>query len=62
MTNLRKSDKPVFAFQNIPGLFVITRSIHVSFVSRGNSKHFLPPVNGGKNLNLELTFKTKSHM
>ena len=28
----------------------------------GNSKHFLPPVNGGKKLNLELSFKTKPHM
>ena len=27
-----------------------------------NSKHFLPPVNGGKKLNLELIFKTQSHM
>ena len=28
----------------------------------GNSKHFLPPINGGKNLNLELSFETQSHM
>ena len=29
---------------------------------KGNSKHFLPPVNSGKKLNLEVSFKTKSHM
>ena len=28
----------------------------------GNSKHFLPPVNCGKKLNLELSFETQSHM
>ena len=30
--------------------------------SRGNSKHFLPPVNGGKRLSFELSFETQSHM
>ena len=29
---------------------------------RGNSRHFLPLVNGGKKLNLELSFETQSHM
>ena len=27
-------------------------------LGRGNSKHFLPLVNGGKKLNLELSFET----
>ena len=31
-------------------------------INRGNSKHFLPPINGGTKLNLELSFNTKSHM
>ena len=30
--------------------------------ARGNSKHFLLPVNGGKKLNLELSLETQSHM
>lgn len=30
--------------------------------TRGNSKYFLPPVNNGKMLNLELRFETQSHM
>ena len=29
---------------------------------RGNSRHFLPLVNGGKKINLELSFETQSHM
>ena len=29
---------------------------------RGSSRHFLPLVNGGKKLNLELSFETQSHM
>ena len=29
-------------------------------ITRGNSKNFLPPGNGGKKVDLELSFKTKS--
>ena len=44
------------------GLYEFMCGIPSGRVTRGNSKHFLPPVNCGKKLNLELSFKTKSHM
>ena len=43
------------------GLYEFMVGIPSGTVTRGNSKHFLPQVNGGNKLNLELSFKTKSH-
>ena len=34
----------------------------VNTFARENSEHFLPPVNSGKKVNLELSFETQSYM
>ena len=44
-------------FGSFKNPFAMTASL-----SQGNSSHFLPPVNGGKKLNLRSSFKTQSHM
>ena len=41
---------------------VIDLSQNLSNISRGNSKHILPTVNGGIKLNLELSFESQSHV
>ena len=55
---------PDFVFVDDKGdvTIVIDWSQNLLYISKGNSKHFLPLVNGGNKFNLEFSFEIQSHM